>query len=155
MFWYNIATSAVFAAVSCYVFLASSRFPAPLSGGVGPGYWPSFLACLLFALSVTLFVEALWRRSREKRAEESSPTGSRVIDFSSPGMRRIYAVCGIFVVFAILLGTVGFLAGTVFFIPCCMYLLGERRLHMLALFAVCVPAAVYGIFSALLGIELP
>lgn len=154
MFWYDIAVSAAAAIISLYVFCASDRFPQASGGGMGPGYWPSFLGAILLILAVLLFAESLWKRRRRSAAADTEPE-TVPFDFASPGMRCVYCLCGVFLVFGLLLRMFNFMAGAVFLIPACMLLLGEKRIPILAAVTIGVPLAVHVIFAWMLGVELP
>ena len=149
MFAYNIAVSLIAAAASVYIFVESGRFAKGVGGGMGAGYWPSFLGGVLLLLSVCLLVETLWKQWR------GAPHSPPPIQYRSPGMYRVYGLCGVFIVFALLLGLFGFMYGTLFLIPASMIILGERRWFVVSLVTVATPVTVHLVFTMLLGVELP
>jgi hypothetical protein len=160
VFVFDIASAAVVVAGAVAVILYGASLPAPdsFSSGFGPGYWPSFLGYILLALGLALLAETLMKMRLERRraaAGEAVEKPPPPIDFASPGLRCIYALFGILGVFVVLLIHLRFLAATVFLVPACMRLLGEKRLPVLAAMTAGVPVAVYLVFVRLLGVTLP
>ncbi len=158
VFVFDILASVVILAVSVFVILYSGRMPPALSSEIGPGYWPGFLGYVLFVLGLVLLGETLWKKRIAGRKRANGVTCEippSPIDFFSPGMIGVYKLLGIFAGFVVLLYYTSFLVSTVFLVPCCMRLLGEKRLSILAVTTACVPVAVYVIFVRILGITLP
>ena len=156
---YNIVSALGFAVVAIYILYSSSTFPIDESSNVQPGSWPTFLAWVMLALSVLLVAETLIRRmlARSVAAGEGSvfQDAPAPFDFKSRGMMYVYTLCGLFVIFSVLLHYVNFTVASVVLIPGCMRLLGEKRPWMLAVVTAGVPVVVYVIFARILGIQLP
>lgn len=157
MFRYNIAISIAGAGVSSYIMWASSRMRALEKSVLGPGSWPYFLGTLLLLLSVGLLVETLVKRYFERRKDPAATAAqpSRPIDFTSPGLVCVYKLCGLLIVFAVLLRYTNFLFAVFVFIPSAMWAIGARKKTTLAAMAVGVPLSIYLIFAYLLKITLP
>ena len=159
MFRYNIAVSLAFAGLSIYAMSVSSAMPLDERGGVGPGSWPYFLGAMLLVFSAGLLVETFLRRHFERRKADSSDVSPAAekppINFSSPGLKCIYKLCGILVLFALLLRFGNFLVATFVFVPACMRLLGMRDKLILFSVTAGLPLSIYFIFTYLLKITLP
>ena len=90
---YNYIVSVIMLALSGYIFYETGTYDIGTSFQKNPAIWPQFLAAALALLSVALIVETLFTRSAE--------SGEAVIDWKSPGMKKVY----------IMLGTAGGLRG--------------------------------------------
>ncbi len=159
VFRYNIVISVVSAALSVYVMLVSAAMPRDERGGVGPGYWPYFLGTVLLLFSVGLLIETFVRRHFERRRAESSGAAPEPrtppINFASPGLKCIYKLCGLLILFVLMLRYGNFLFATFVFVPACMWLLGMRNKVILASVTAGLPLSIYFIFTYLLKITLP
>lgn len=158
MFRYNIAISFIAAGMSGYIMWTSSQMKALERTRFGPGAWPYFLGTVLLVISVALLIETLvkWHLERRKKpSAETDKPGRRPIEFTSPGLIAVYKLCGLLVVFAILLRYTNFLFAVFVFIPSGMWILGSRKKTTLAALAVGVPLSIYVIFAYLLKITLP
>lgn len=159
VFPYKIFSGVAFSAVSCYFLYESSIFPREEMSNVQPGTWPFFLASLMLVMSIGLIVETCVRRLIARR--QAAEAGIAYQDdpapfaFKSRGMVYVYILCAIFLVFSLLLHYVNFTVASVFLIPSCMRLLGEKRRWMLAIITAGIPIIVYIIFAKILGIQLP
>ncbi|MDR2390862.1 MAG: tripartite tricarboxylate transporter TctB family protein [Planctomycetota bacterium] len=159
MFLFDFVASGLVVALALSVILYSRTLAniETYSSGFGPGYWPSFLGCILLILGIILLLETTVKflQARRTAAGQTAERPPPPLDFTSAGMRRVYFLCGILGVFVLILLKSGFLTGTVFLVPACMRLLEEKRWHVLAVMTVSVPIAVYIIFVRLLGVHLP
>ncbi|MCL1999941.1 MAG: tripartite tricarboxylate transporter TctB family protein [Planctomycetes bacterium] len=158
MFVYDIVASVLVFLVALFVIIRSGKLPPSETTGIGPGDWPYFLGWLLLILGAVLLGQTLWKmRSARRKLAEGKPNAEPPppFTFRSAGMRCIYALCGLFGIFIIVLLKVGFLAGTAVIVPGCMLLLGERRPAVLAAYTAGIPVAVWVIFVRIIGINLP
>ena len=64
-------------------------------------------------------------------------------------------MCGILMVFAVLIKVLGFFCGAAFFIPSCMWVFGERSKKKIFIITAGVVLFVYAVFVVLLQIGLP
>ena len=141
---YNIGISLVLLAVSVAMFVTASGLPASNDASIGPGSWPTVLACLMGFLSILLLIQSLVDKS------------GREAPFK-PGaeLKRVCVGIAILAVFCALLYFVGFMIASAFMVPAVMLLMGEKRLPVLAGLTVGVLVAVYIIFSVALKLPLP
>lgn len=72
-----------------------------------------------------------------------------------PANRRVYLVMGIMVVYCLLLNVLGLYISGLILIPALMWVLGERNKKKTAIVTVVALAAIYVIFSLILGTKLP
>ena len=140
---YDITISAILMVVAAGLFTASSGLPQ-VEGAIRAGTWPRVLAVLLFLLSALLMVQALMGHSSKEEP----------FDIHSEGFKRVLKGIGIILVFCVLLKFLGFMLASAFMIPAIMYLMGEKRIKVLAGLTVGVLVAVYLIFSVALSLPL-
>ncbi|MDR1519166.1 MAG: tripartite tricarboxylate transporter TctB family protein, partial [Planctomycetota bacterium] len=137
----------------------SATFPRSEGPGADAAYWPSFLGWIILALSAALLADTVFKRIQAKRRAEAKGTAfipePGPFNFKSRGMLHVYGLCAIFLVFSLLLHYFNFTAASVVLIPCCMRLLGERRLWMIAALTAGVPLLIWVIFAKILGIMMP
>lgn len=72
-----------------------------------------------------------------------------------PANRRVYLVMGIMVVYCLLLNVLGLYISGLILIPALMWVLGERNKKKTAIVTIVALAAIYVIFSLILGTKLP
>lgn len=141
---YNLIAAAVFALVGVGMIVSIRGFEYNGLSEIGAGFWPRVLGVLMILLSAAYAVETL--------CGKEDPVS---IDFKSEGLRRVYGMCGILLVFAILIKVLGFFCGAAFFIPSCMWVFGERSKKKIFVITAGVVLFVYVVFVALLQIGLP
>lgn len=141
---YNLIAAAVFALVGVGMIVSIRGFEYNGLSEIGAGFWPRVLGVLMILLSAAYAVETL--------CGKEEPVS---IDFKSEGLRRVYGMCGILLVFAILIKVLGFFCGAAFFIPSCMWVFGERNKKKIFVITAGVLLFVYVVFVALLQIGLP
>lgn len=141
---YNLMAAAAFALIGAGMIAAVSGFKYNGLSDIGAAFWPRVLGVLLIVLAAAYAVETLLDKEEAVR-----------IDFMSEGLKRVYSMCGILLVFSAGIKVLGFFCGAVFFIPSCMWVLGERSLRKLTLITAGVVLFVYFVFVVLLQIGLP
>jgi len=139
----DILAALMIAPMCFYVFYESGRWPVEALIG-SPSLIPRGVAtCLLFASGLLLF-RALTGRAL--------PLERRL---GGADLRRVSSVAILTGVYVFAVERVGFIGTTFLYMLLFVWVVGERRWPRLILFAVVVPAAVYGIFSTLLNVPLP
>ena len=134
-------------AFSGYIFYETSTYDIGMSFQKNPAIWPQFLAAALALLSVALIVETLFTRSAE--------SAESVIDWKSPGMKKVYIMLGLLVVFVVLLKIFGMLIALLLLIPAIEWVMGCRSKVMLAALPVGLVAFVYVFFVVIMKLTLP
>lgn len=129
-------------AFCAFVYWLTTGFdevPAMLSQNVPPTFFPRLVLTIIALLSLTLVVSGLKRESEKKEKIEPA----------------VFVTAAIIAVAGMLLSYAGTLV-TLFLVAVVLPVAwGERRVHLIGALAVCLPAAVYLIFSFALGIRFP
>ena len=129
-------------AFCAFVFWLTTGFdevPPMLSQNVPPTFFPRLVLAIIALLSLALIVQGL-----KKTAEAKEKIKPAVFVTAA-----IIAVAGALLSYA---GTLLTLSLVAIVLPVAW---GERRAHLIGALAVCLPAAVYLIFSVALGIRFP
>lgn len=144
---YNYIVSVIMLALSGYIFYETSTYNIGTSFQKNPAIWPQFLAAALALLSVALIVETLFTRSAE--------SGEAVIDWKSPGMKKVYIMLALLVVFVVLMKIFGMLIALFLLIPAIEWVMGCRSKVMLIALPVGLVAFVYIFFVVIMKLTLP
>ena len=144
---YNYIVSVIMLAFSGYIFYETSTYDIGTSFQKNPAIWPQFLAAALALLSVALIVETLFTRSAE--------SAEAVINWKSPGMKKVYIMLGLLVVFVVLLKIFGMLIALFLLIPAIEWVMGCRNRVMLIALPVGLVAFVYVFFVVIMKLTLP
>lgn len=160
---YNIGLSVFFILLGSAVIFYSRNLKAA-EEGFGAGTWPTFLGGILILLSVYMLWQSLTAKKKDAHPEgaekEPSETDAEDVEkepiqFASKGMKRVYLVCAVLIVFTVILHWVGFYLACVFMLPLVMVVMGEKRPLTLFLVTGGVILAVYLIFGLVLHTPLP
>ena len=141
---YNLIAAAVFALIGAGMIAAVSNFEYNGLADIGAAFWPRVLGVLLIILAAAYAAETFLSSEETIR-----------IDFKTEGLKRVYSMCGILLVFSICIRVLGFFCGAAFFIPSCMWVFGERNRKNLLAITAGVVLLVYLVFVVLLQIGLP
>ncbi|NIW23259.1 MAG: hypothetical protein GWN29_01095 [Gammaproteobacteria bacterium] len=129
-------------AFCAFVFWLTTGFdevPAMLSQNVPPTFFPRLVLSIIALLSLTLVITGLRKQAETKETIEPA----------------VFVTAAIIAVAGMLLSYAGTLL-TLFLVAIVLPIAwGERRAHLIGVLAVCLPAAVYLIFSFALGIRFP
>lgn len=143
---YNIGISILLIAVSVWMIMTSGSYNNTVSGtAMGAGEWPVILSIAMIILCAVLLVQTVL---------EKKDQGEEPFDFKSEGMKRLYVLLGLLVVFAVLLKTLGFYVSVAFLVPAVMWLLDERRVKVMVALTAGILLFVFVVFGVLLGIKL-
>ncbi|MBQ2062881.1 MAG: tripartite tricarboxylate transporter TctB family protein [Oscillospiraceae bacterium] len=148
---YNYIISAVMIAIAGYVFYETSKYQFA-EGAVGqknPAMWPRFLAILLIILSVLLIIETIFK----KQTEEEKKT--KVIDWGSAGMKKVYLMVGIVALFVLLMQVIGMLLALLVCLPLMMLLMGCKNKLMLIIYPLGLVGFCYVFFELIMTVTLP
>lgn len=144
---YNYIVSVIMLALSGYIFYETSTYDIGTSFQKNPAIWPQFLSAALALLSVALIVETLFTRSAE--------SGEAVIDWKGPGMKKVYIMLALLVVFVVLMKIFGMLIALFLLIPAIEWVMGCRSKVMLIALPVGLVAFVYVFFVVVMKLTLP
>lgn len=121
---YNYIVSVVMLALAGYIFYETSTYEIGTSAQKNPAVWPQFLAVALAVLSIALIVQTIFSRDPEMKKE--------IIDWKGPGMKKVYIMLGLLVVFVVLMKIFGMLIALLLLIPAIEWVMGCRSKVMLA-----------------------
>lgn len=89
------------------------------------------------------------------RADPQKQGQAAPIHFKSEGFHRVVKLSGVLIIFAAITYFLGIYIGLLLMVPTVMYLLGERKKLILAVFSVSTCLFVFMIFKLLLMVPLP
>ena len=144
---YNYIVSVVMLALAGYIFYETSTYDIGTSAQKNPAVWPQFLAVALAVLSIALIVQTIFSRDPEMKKE--------IIDWKGPGMKKVYIMLGLLVVFVVLMKIFGMLIALLLLIPAIEWVMGCRSKVMLAALPVGLVAFVYVFFVVIMKLTLP
>lgn len=144
---YNAVISFCSVALGALILYLSRDFVRITNDGIpGERFWPEIIAWLFIGLGVILFITETVIISKGK---------NRDVDLSSLPIRKAYLAGAITLLYGILLIYAGFIIATLVFLPCIMFLMGERKPRRIILSSVCTTMVIYLVFTMLFHSELP
>ena len=143
---YVISAVAAVLGVAIWALSAGLGIGFKEEGGISAGTWPAITGGIMVGAALILLVMTLVNR---KKYEEMEGV------LGLPANRRVYLVMGIMVVYCLLLNVLGLYISGLILIPALMWVLGERNKKKTAIVTVVALAAIYVIFSLILGTKLP
>ena len=144
---YNYIVSVVMLALAGYIFYETSTYDIGTSAQKNPAIWPQFLAEALAVLSVALIVQTIFSRDPEMKKE--------IIDWKGPGMKKVYIMLALLVIFVVLMKIFGMLIALFLLIPAIEWVMGCRSKVMLIALPVGLVAFVYVFFVVVMKLTLP
>lgn len=144
---YNYIVSVVMLALAGYIFYETSTYDIGTSAQKNPAIWPQFLAVALAVLSIALIVQTIFSRDPDMKKE--------IIDWKGPGMRKVYIMLGLLVVFVVLMKIFGMLIALFLLIPAIEWVMGCSSKVMLVALPVGLVAFVYIFFVVIMKLTLP
>ena len=145
---YNIIMGILFLLLAIGAYIIADGMVAKLATDpLGPGFWPRCLAIVLGIFSIILLLQGLLKKPAD---DVPSP-----FHFKSPEFRRVALLAGDLSLFLVITYFVGIYIGLLLMIPTCMYLLGERKVKVMAIFSVASCLFIYVVFKMLLMVPLP
>ena len=122
------------------------RMPADVVMGIGPSFFPNFLAGFLIFFSAILLINAL--RGKSKGTAEP-------FRLSDKGVQRGLATLGAAFVFCAVLEPLGFIPTSIAFLAFMILILGKRNPVLLVLAPPLVSFGVWLVFEKVLKLSLP
>lgn len=129
-------------------FLAGAGLPDTMPAELGAAFWPKVILVLLMVLLAVNLAGDIRERKEKK------DTGTDKKDAGSFFNGRLPAGMALAVLMAVLLGVIGFIPDCLLFMMAYGYLLGERRLLVLAARSFGLTLVFYVFFLAMPGISL-
>lgn len=143
---YVISAVAAVLGVDIWALSAGLGIGFKEEGGISAGTWPAITGGIMVGAALILLVMTLVNRKKYEEME---------VVLGLPANRRVYLVMGIMVVYCLLLNVLGLYISGLILIPALMWVLGERNKKKTAIVTVVALAAIYVIFSLILGTKLP
>ncbi len=143
---YVISAVAAVLGVAMWALSAGLGIGFKEEGGISAGTWPAITGGIMVGAALILLVMTLVNRKKYEEME---------VVLGLPANRRVYLVMGIMVVYCLLLNVLGLYISGLILIPALMWVLGERNKKKTAIVTVVALAAIYVIFSLILGTKLP
>jgi len=138
----DVVVGIVLLALSALIYWVTTGFtevPAMLSQNVPPTFFPRLVVTIIALLSAVLVV-----------------IGLRKVPVSAPAISpAVFVTAGIVIAAGFLVEWIGTLPTLALIAVSLPLAWGERRLPRIGLLAVCLPTAIYIIFSMALGIRFP
>lgn len=130
-------------ALSLFVYLSSKSFADSGAGlAQDPAYYPTLLMVLLVIMSIILMINTVMKK--EKIA----------FSINAPAVINVLKVFAILIVYVVAINYIGFLVGSILFVPGCVLMF--RGSWKLALFGgIPMAVIVYFAFTLLLKVPLP
>lgn len=119
----------------CYGWLAWQLPDRAQTGAMPPSFFPLIIAGLLIAFSTTLIYQGLF----------VTPAGAH--STRPPGFGKACLFLGLFFIYVLALGLVGFVYASVPFFAILMVMFGQKKPHLLALGSFGVTLFLYSIFE--------
>ena len=143
---YVISAVAAVLGVAIWALSAGLGIGFKEEGGISAGTWPAITGGIMVGAALILLVMTLVNRKKYEEME---------LVLGLPANRRVYLVMGIMVVYCLLLNVLGLYISGLILIPALMWVLGERNKKKTAIVTIVALAAIYVIFSLILGTKLP
>ena len=143
---YVISAVAAVLGVAIWALSAGLGIGFKEEGGISAGTWPAITGGIMVGAALILLVMTLVNRKKYEVME---------VVLGLPANRRVYLVMGIMVVYCLLLNVLGLYISGLILIPALMWVLGERNKKKTAIVTIVALAAIYVIFSLILGTKLP
>ena len=135
---YVISAVAAVLGVAIWALSAGLGIGFKEEGGISAGTWPAITGGIMVGAALILLVMTLVNRKKYEEME---------VVLGLPANRRVYLVMGIMVL--------GLYISGLILIPALMWVLGERNKKKTAIVTIVALAAIYVIFSLILGTKLP
>lgn len=143
---YVISAVAAVLGVAIWALSAGLGIGFKEEGGISAGTWPAITGGIMVGAALILLVMTLVNGKKYEEME---------VVLGLPANRRVYLVMGIMVVYCLLLNVLGLYISGLILIPALMWVLGERNKKKTAIVTIVALAAIYVIFSLILGTKLP
>lgn len=180
---YNYISAVCFMAIGIYVFIEASGYKQSGIGQQNPALWPEVIAAIMIICSIGLILETVFKK--EEKPEQKQAAGANQdeteamieermrevnsgdllaelgggeeedIDWTSPGMKRVYAGMGMVLAFLVIMNTLGMVIGLLLLIPGIMFLMNCKNKLAYVLVPVGVVLFVYVFFAKVMTITLP
>lgn len=136
-----------FFALGVLMFWFTRQFSYDGLQSFGTGFWPRVIAAIMMFCSAVLFVQSMLSKDPTKN--------EIVIDWKSEGMKRVYLVAAVLIVFCVALYFVGLCPALFVMIFGIMWSMEERRIPFLVITPVACSLFIFVAFQIMLKVKLP
>lgn len=135
----------IFSVVLCMlcaiVYYSASKFDMSYIGdtGLGPDFFPKVISVILFVLGVLIFISS----GKDKTVEKN------------PNVKYTLMTIGIFAVYIVLIGKIGYLVSTILFSFAIISLLKKNSIILKVIYSIVFPVGLYLLFTYAFKVSLP
>lgn len=133
--------SVVLCMICAIVYYSASKFDMSYIGdtGLGPDFFPKVISIILFVLGVLIFVSS----GKDKKVEKN------------PNVKYTLITIGIFAVYIVLIGKIGYLVSTILFSFAIISLLKKNSIVLKVIYSIVFPVGLYLLFTYAFKVSLP
>ena len=139
-------------ALAALFFVISGSFPSARGHDVGMAFYPRILVVLIVLLSLAVIIESVKKMRGASASEEDAQP---LFETAEGGVRRVLLVIGLTLAYAYLLGILGFVVVTPFYLLILMMSLKAGKLWKMILISAATTLVIYVAFRIFLRIPLP
>jgi putative tricarboxylic transport membrane protein len=141
---------AIFLLVFCgLVYWESYRYPH------ASAYFPQIIILLLAIMSCALLGKSILEGRKKKIAGDRTAGGKGPSFWKKEGVRKVILMIAVFIIYLLVMSSIGFYLTTFIYLPVMIWLLGVRKIKVIAFSTVFVLIFIYLVFSAFLKVPIP
>lgn len=145
-----LAVSVMILGALVLIISLNTSVPPRVIDPLGPRFVPSFLGAVFAVGGGVIAARTLLRRELHGSAE-GEPDEVGVPASGSSAM----ATMGLSVLYMLAIPTVGYIFGTLLFVPAALWLMKVRRMRTIVATSMVYTAATYALFAYVAGVDLP
>ncbi len=133
--------SIILCLISAVVYYSASQFDMSYIGdtGLGPDFFPKVVSVILIVLSILIFIS----NGKDKKTEKN------------PNIKYTLITIGIFAVYIVLIGKIGYLVSTILFSFAIISLLKKDSIVLKVVYSIIFPVGLYLLFTYAFKVSLP
>lgn len=133
--------SIILCMISAVVYYSASQFDMSYIGdtGLGPDFFPKVVSVILIVLSILIFIS----NGKDKKTEKN------------PNIKYTLITIGIFAVYIVLIGKIGYLVSTILFSFAIISLLKKDSIVLKVVYSIIFPVGLYLLFTYAFKVSLP
>lgn len=133
--------SIILCLISAVVYYSASQFDMSYIGdtGLGPDFFPKVVSVILIVLSILIFI----LNGKDKKTEKN------------PNIKYTLITIGIFAVYIVLIGKIGYLVSTILFSFAIISLLKKDSIVLKVVYSIIFPVGLYLLFTYAFKVSLP
>lgn len=133
--------SIILCLISAVVYYSASQFDMSYIGdtGLGPDFFPKVISVILIVLSILIFIS----NGKDKKTEKN------------PNIKYTLITIGIFAVYIVLIGKIGYLVSTILFSFAIISLLKKDSIVLKVVYSIIFPVGLYLLFTYAFKVSLP